>query len=299
MKFSKVCIAALCAAGAVAFSSCDNNDNTDTILQYNFAQCYAVVTDANSIEPEAMPGVSVVLQANWSKGTAESIVTGLNIGGSIYPAIALTEQKFKLENNGTWGVITGGKGQLNTGQTAFIEDYSLEWTDRAELVPTVSREYDPALYFKFNLDGRYTVAGARQPFIMGGSTTSTPVNGQGYTSDKSLYVISLDFSTKLAKIKVSNANFAQGMPSINMEFPGIPFKVNADASVVLDCKSLTPTIADVPQPNYPIVDLHAEIIPGRATSTLEFACNFRGQMRFDVKASIKSDGYAGYFETVE
>ncbi len=299
MNILKTLTCAALAVAAAGLSSCNSDGETETIYEYRFLRCYGVVTDLRGENPATVsPDISIMMQADWNSGDAKFELSGLSIGSYNYPVVAMHGSKWRQLSNSAWAEASGLKtAALSTGAPVLIDDFKLLWNDRTELVPAVG-VYDPALKFQFVLDGRYKIVGSRQPFCVGGTTVSVSPQGSSYTSDASLYVIGLDFTNRLASIDIANANFAQGMPSLNMKFSGIPFTVDGDANVVLQSDALIPTIGDVPQPDYPISQLKCTVCPGQGRSTLEFVCSFRGAP-FTVKADLGFDTYQGYLDKVE
>lgn len=302
MKLTTFGKLSLMAAAAFAFTGCnDSNDKLDTIIEYNFASCYAAVTDLHTGATSVSSPVSIVSLANWNKANAVINISGLYIGSAIYPQLTLEGGHWSMDKDAVWNTISGNVvSSIATGAPVSVSDLNIDWTDRLDLVPGISMTYAPALEFSFTIDNRYKVTGSRSPYIYGGKTVSTPKGGKGYESEVTLYTINLDFATRQAAINIKNANFAQGMPALNMEFAAIPFTVDADANITLDKDALIPSINGVPQPSYPISNLHAELTPGKGQgSELNFTCNFRGQMEFNVTASLDALGFDAYFNQFE
>lgn len=299
MNILKTLTCAALAMMAAGLSSCNSDDNTETIYEYRFMRCYAVVTDLRGENPATVsPEISIKMQADWDKGDAKFEISGLSIGSYSYPIVAFDGSKWHQLSNSAWAEASGLKtAALATGAPVLIDDFKLLWNDRTQLVPAVG-VYDPALKYQFILDGRYKIVGSRQPFCIGGTTVSTSPAGTSYTSDASLYIIGLDFTNRTASIDIANANFAANMPSLNMKFAGIPFTVDEDANVTLSSDALIPTIGDVPQPDYPISQLRCTVNPGQGRSTLEFVCSFRGAP-FTVKADLGFDTYQGYLDNAD
>lgn len=312
MNLNKLLSAALLTTAALSLGSCnDNNKDTDIIYRYDFQRCYTVVTDLNESQINSTTvssPVTIQMFSNWTTSKADISISGMSIGGQTYPVISIENASWQLVENNTWGrVMSAPIATLPTGQYISLDRFNLEWTDRPEIVGTVVSEYTPALAFDFIIDGRYRVAGSNQPFVMGGTTESTPQGGETFKSNISLYVTTLDFSTKKAAIKINNANFAPGMPSLNMEFPGVDYEIEPDGSVKLSCASLIPTIGGTPYEDYKITDLEGEINPGRNDSEIEFTCTFTGAFAdriealfgtnvFNVKADIDFTSYEGYLK---
>ena len=64
------------------------------------------------------------------------------------------------------------------------------------------------------------------------------------------------------------------MPSLNLEFPDVPYKIE-NGKVVLEAANLTPEYNGMPFPSFPISKLKATIDYSKGM-TLDFHCGYRG-----------------------
>lgn len=291
----------LCAMATAMLSvtSCnDDNNETDTVYRYNFNNCYAAVTDTRSDNALtlSMP-VTLVMDANWTTGRADLNITGLKIGSSVYPSMLIQQLPWGAGSDKDWNQVrsTLTSATLPTG-SAQVSDFRLDWSDRFDLGQALSgidAQYTPAVSFSYTIDNRYKVAGAIQPLRLSGQTVSTPQGGESYTSNVSLYTFTLDFEKKTASLKINKAAFAERMPLLDMEFSGLPFTVDGDANVTIDCDSFTPSMGGVPMPDYPITGFHAYISPAGSRGTINFVCNFRG-VPYTVSATVDFTSMSGF-----
>lgn len=307
MKTTVTLPLSLLTAAALLVSSCTpENKPQDTIVNYSLNGCYAVVTPVAQAETQAESEIStdvaISIDGNWTTNRSSVSLSGIRIGATVSPLLKLSNlESYFSAYLDTWNAVKGEAAEtatLATGGTATVEHFAIEWLDRTDLVPTLAASYSPAVRFSYMTDG-YIIAGGRAPFIMGGSTTTSSAMGQPYTNEGSLYVIVPDFATMTARVFINKAVFAQNMPAQDMELPGIPFKVNPDASLELAADAVTPLAAGVPQESVPVTDFKAVVYPGNETSTVEFKCNYRGKMEFGVKAEITHSGYGKYLSSMQ
>lgn len=297
MKMNKYVALAAGVMLASGFVSCSDKDPDDVIYQYPFNECYAVISNVDgSGTPEIIDGVLVTAYADVTTQTGQMLIGGLKTNGQSMSIMTFEEVPWTQKNS--WNSMNKAtKVTLATGVVAPVTNMMFEWNDRNALLD-FTKEYSPAMQFSFEYNNSLYITGGSLPLYLGGTTTSTPQGGTGYTSNTSLYQIDINVEAKTAVLKIYGAAFAQGMPALNMAFSGINFTCNRDGSIILACDALTPTIGDVPQPNYPISNLSGIFTPGRGASVLEFTCTFRG-MPFNVKAELTTSDIENFVNNNE
>ena len=110
-----------------------------------------------------------------------------------------------------------------------------------------------------------------------GTTTTWPSDNPDskYTSTKSVYNVVFDTDNKIASLVITDADFLEGMPSLQpMTFPDISYTVG-ESAVILNCASLTPTIGGRPFSMFPISGLQAKLVTDTSLD-LQFICSYRG-----------------------
>lgn len=110
-----------------------------------------------------------------------------------------------------------------------------------------------------------------------GTTTTWPSDNpeSKYTSTKSVYNVVFDTENKIASLVITDADFLEGMPSLQpMTFPGISYTVG-ETAIILNCASLTPTIGGRPFSAFPITGLQAKLVTDTSFD-LQFICSYRG-----------------------
>ncbi len=272
-------------------TSCNtNSDPGDYQTEQYMQNCYALVTDMTTNEVIYCSGVTFYIYLNWTQASANVSFAGLKIGSNTVPVVKVENLKWSLNETDKWSNINAA-APTTTGSNK-VTDLKMRWFDRLDFGPAINQTtlYAPAFEFSLMLDGRYKVIGAIQPFIMTGKTVSTTEGASPYETRKSVYTVTLDMAKKEASIGVANANFSADMPSLNMVFPGCPFTIAPDGVITIDCQSLIPTINNVPQAEFPISDLRAEINPGTGMQ-LDFKCNVRKTTLYDVSATLDYTSY--------
>ncbi len=297
-KFKSIALLFGLLISSLAFTSCEsNNEPNDTITEQSFLRCYAVVNDTHINDLAGMTinkSAVIKLTLNWSKSTAKVEMTGITIGGMPYPMITITDLPWKIDNDG-WSEISVSNTTADTatGMPITIKNFELEWLDRLDFAEVVG-SYDPALEFSFVVDNRYTVSGSRAPVVVTGTTISAASPEDSFTNLNSVYFASFDFDQKLANINILNAQFAKGMPALNIDFTKMPMSIDTEGVITIECASLIPEMNNTPQPSFPITDLKAKIVPGDGMD-LEFACDFRGT-KYNVKADLDFTSYTNVID---
>lgn len=289
----------LVLVSCLGLTSCNSDDPEDTVTKHSLLKCYALISDkqAPGTSAEFSSPVSINLTVNWSKMTLSMDVSGITVAGGAYPMVTFDDLKFKVDNAG-WCIVSTplAQGTLASGGKVTANDLEFRWLDRIDLGEYLNG-YDPATVFSCEIDGRYDVVGSRQPVIVGGSTISTLVSdGSTYTSTRSLYEVSLDPDKHVAKIRIQNANFAEKMPLLNMDFSDIPYTIDASTGVItLSKDNLIPTIGGTPQNNYPVSNVRCTVTPGK-TVVLTFDCDVKlsddaPAVKYNVKADLNYTDY--------
>lgn len=292
-KFSLMAIVSIIATG---FQACNTDGGSDDwITEQNILSCYATITDmqANTTTPQQIvTPVTFKLQLNWTNQHGQAWINGFKIGSMTYPTILLEDFCWNIDQNTGWSYTTTEPeiGESATGITPTITDFVMKWIDRLDLSQTLG-VYDPGFYFSFTVDGRYRVVGSRQPVILGGTTVSTSPDNENFESKRTIYSMQLNFEKRTANIGIVQANFASGMPEMNMMFKDIPFTIdNFGRSIFLEKDNLIPEINNTPQPSFPILDLRGELTPGTGMK-LMFKCNFRNSSMYKVDADLNYTDY--------
>lgn len=247
-----------------SMASCNDNDNNvddnNLVIESVMDNCYAVVTDTQSPSAATVSNpVTLKFVTDWTDAKLDLSISGLKIGASTMPVLNLSNMPLTQDKD-KWLVCEMNRVETESGSLTSrytLGHFDLKYLDRFDLMEA-QKEYMPACAFEFVIDDRYTVKGAKQPFVMTGVSKSTPVGGETFTFKNSMYKVALDFAKMTAKLTITKAKFLDGMPTLDMEFPDIPF-VFADggSKIILEKDAVAPTSGG--RPGFPVSDFHAEI----------------------------------------
>ena len=127
------------------------------------------------------------------------------------------------------------------------------------------------LSVSYTADGKYDVTNVPYRTIFTGATeTVNSTDNTAFETTKTTYAVDIDPKSMIGVLKITNAAFAENMPSLNMEFPGLVVIVE-DGGYRLHSDMLIPTIAGTPYPRFAISDFEMDVdLDG--DSHLEFGC---------------------------
>ena len=279
-------------AGMIMLAASCGSMEADTETAQGFLNCYAIVTDIQKGTVTVSTPVTVGLTLNWTQSTAEASLTGLVIDGTIYPQMILTDMKWEPTKDNLWGHTTNNPfATLATGISPVLSDFKFQWSDRMDIPELEPYEYDPAFVYGFVIDGRYRIEGSRTPFNFWGTTTATSDDVEPFTSGVNNIVATPDFKNMTMTVLVTGAQFAQGMPALNIQLDNIPLKlVNDGASFSFEADELTPTISGTPYPNYPCSNIKGTLDP-KTGMTFSFDCNVMQRKVYTVTTNPTVFGY--------
>jgi hypothetical protein len=273
--------AVLLGAGC-CLASCSSDNDADQQTTQSISNAYCIAVDKSTGEITYGKNLSYAIDYNYTKYTTNVTIAGLTLpNGTTYPSFSLDGMSFAYNSEG-WKATSVANAK-NTGSSVAptVENFSMLLLDR-----TYNSEYVPGFSIKFDADN-YSIYSSVAPFILGGTTVSTPATGDAYTTDESAYIVSFDFTAKTACITVNNARFHQRMPEgLVMDFKDIPFTFNPSSNTfTLSSADVIPYIADVPyDKTYPITNLTATVSPTTGMN-LSFTCTVF-TIPFNVKATV-------------
>lgn len=279
------------AAALLALTSSCNSYETDTKTTQGFQNCYAIITDINKGTVTVSEPVTVGLELNWSKITANASFSGFVIDGSTYPLMIVSD--FGWTTNDLWAYSTSNpNAQLTTGINPKISDFKFQWSDRVDIPGfETTNAYDPAFLYSFNLDERYIITGSRTPFNLWGTTTAAAQGVEPFTSEVNNIVATPDFKNMTMTVLVTGAQFAEKMPALDIQLDNIPMKfVDNGKSFTFEAENLIPSIAGTPYPNYPCSNIHGTLDPSTGM-TFSFDCNVLQRMTYTVTTNPTVFGY--------
>lgn len=284
--FTKLGLLTMFAVILAGLTSCDDNkSNGDTETEQYFRNCYTAATSATSGATNITARVVVYLRLNWTQQTASMQFSSITIGSNALPNLSIENLKWTQDKDG-WGTIKvpvvqakGANGSLYT-----LNDFEFRWQDRLDLGNALESPelYCPVMEFSMDCNG-YEISGSRLPVIAMGTTVSSAPGVEPFSSNRTYYWLDINFDTRKASLSLGKAQFANGMPAMDMTFPDLPFTIDEDAHITIQAAALIPTINDVPQPEFPISNLNIEY-DGIDGMDVEFDCNVRKARMYHVQA---------------
>lgn len=261
-------------------SACNSDDEGGSVVDQTMAQCLTCSTDETT-KAQSFNKISFATQYNYSNNTVDVTIYNIVLpvagspDGTLLPKMEFKSLPWKFNSQG-WKVVDvenvkpmiGGM----TDATLFDEFYFCI----ADVFDSTGK-YTPGILYSFEINSRYDVEGC----CMTGTTKSTSPDGVAYipendsqTRIKPTYLVDFDFEKSTADIYIFAAKFLGNMPSLNLEFPDVPYKIE-NGKVVLEAANLTPEYNGMPFPSFPISKLKATIDYSKGM-TLDFHCGYRG-----------------------
>jgi hypothetical protein len=266
LKHSIFAITAI--AMACGFCSCDDNDNEQKATQ-TISDAYCYIINKTNGEITHSDDLTYVIDFNYTKYTADITILNLTLpNGESYSDVKISDVPFGYDNN--WEVCSATNPTVTAnGSAPQITAFKLKVYDR---LYSATLTHIPGFFVSFNT-GNYTVQSSHEPFVLLGTTVSTPQNGEAYTSEESIYTVTLNHEAATADLTITNARFHARMPEgLEMVFKDIPFNYMADGTISLAADDVIPYIGNTPyNDQYPITNLNALITPDEGMD-LQFTC---------------------------
>lgn len=282
MNLTKIAAFVLLAAAVLGFTACNDNNDDELVTVCSVTSCYTMMTDKTAGgAPVASSEVSFSIEQDWNTAKADIKISGLRLpDGSSYTSFTLVDCPWSVDNDG-WMVFSATNPLISseTAAAPSLDNFELKLLNRS-----VGQAYAPGVSFSFTVNSTYFVQGSRKPFFLIGETVSTPEGGMPFTSYSPTYSVDVDNAKSEATINIMGAQFANGMPALNISFAGIKSSFREDGSYLLTCDNLIPTIDSTPFEDYPISDLSATLDPEKGMK-LVFVCTVKG-VPFTVSADV-------------
>lgn len=233
------------------------NEGNDTITEQSVNNYFSIVTDKNLATTTNFTGVGYQIRLNYTRATADIIISGLKLNGElVYPDIKLTGIPFKVSEDG-WFVISATNLTPNSNGIMagpIFDSFKMNLLQRI-----VDEYYMPAIYVEMTLNNRFNVISSSPRVFFFGPTTTVDESGTETVNKNSQYVYELSFDSNTLSITIPSASFIPSMPALNIAMKAVPFTMSETGIVTFEASSITPTIADVPYPNFPISNLKGDI----------------------------------------
>lgn len=267
----------------IGLTSC-LGDSSDVVTEQSLGQCLSYAKDVNSYA-QIFSNILFSAEYNSTNYTVDLTVTGLvlpvagNSTGLAVPKMKFTGLPWSYNAYG-WKVVDveNVKPQI-VGMTDVPDFGELKFM----LLDNFSENgFVPGIVYEFEISLGETLAEV-SGCCMTGKTVSVAPDGASYSPEddpvikdknRPAYWVNFDFKDMKADIYLYNAKFLDRMPSLNLEFPDVPFTVS-QGKVSLDCADLTPVYDGVPNKGFPISQLKGTVDFSEGMN-LSFHCNFRG-----------------------
>ena len=158
-----------------------------------------------------------------------------------------------------------------------ISNFMFKLTDRV-----INNIYNPLILLTYKVNNEYDVVVTPLTCVYFGKLTSRNLdtNDTFTVNDVSTKVI-FNPETGVVNLDLGGIKFVEAMPALDMTFPGITFDVTT-TGYTLSSDMLTPTIKEVPFPNYPISKLNASAALDTGKMSLKFNCAPRGMSEYEI-----------------
>lgn len=213
----------LSMAATLALTSCDSDDNEQTI-QYGYDYNVSYVTDlnANTMLGTELDGAKYIMDFNLTEGTADVTITGLRLSADSSPiSLRIQNATFDYVNGAT--VINVPNATSVYGGTHSITNFKYSQSMKSiEKFGRISVYYS----ISYTVDNRYNVVAVQEDAYLPGTTvvTSTASGDQLDSSTAPYYNYDLDYDTNTAD--VSAYWLYDGETTYyDLEFDDLPYKL--------------------------------------------------------------------------
>lgn len=278
MKIKTLKFLSVLSAAVILMPSC-NSDDTDSITDQTLAQCLTYSVDVTT-KAQSFNKISFTAQYNYSNSTVDLGIIGMvlpkvgNSDGIAFPKMQFRNLPWRYNSAG-WKVIDVENVKPEIAGMSEVPTFNELQFCLADIFSESG--YTPGIMYDFEIDSRYDVKGC----CMSGTTKSISPEGEVYSPEsdsqatlKPTYLVELDFNESTADIYLYSAKFLGSMPSLNLEFPDVPYSIK-NGKIELECASLTPEYNGRPFPSFPITQLKGTL-DYSAGMKLDFHCGFRG-----------------------
>ena len=158
-----------------------------------------------------------------------------------------------------------------------ISNVLFKLTDRV-----INNNYNPLIQLTYTVNSNYEVVVTPVTCVFFGKLTSKNLaTNESFTVTNVRTNVIFNPETGVASIDLKGIKFVEAMPALDMTFPGIGFDITT-TGFTLASDMLTPTIKDVPYPNYPISKLGATATLATGKMALKFNCTPRGMSEYEI-----------------
>ena len=257
----------VCLGLSVLATSCGSSGEDETVYKQTIPNCFIYVEDFTSAAAAYYTNVSYEIKLNYTKATAEVLVTNLKLSdGTTYPSMRLSAMPFRIASDG-WIEVTADnvvpdKGSY--GGDVVFSSFKMRIYQRI-----VNGKYLPAVSFRYTVNQHFSVVSSTPQQLTWGTTTSTDQDGKSFKTTDTYYEVVINTDTRCANIYMNKASFIGSMPALDIVLNNVPFVI-AGGRLVFNLDNIIPSIGGVPYNQFPIK-------------------NFKGGMEFDKGMNLSFD----------
>jgi len=246
----------VCLGLSLFISSCTSSSEDDTVYKQTIPGCFIYVEDLTSAASAYYTNVSYDIKLNYTKATAEVLVTNLKLtDGTVYPSLRLSDMPFRIANDG-WIEVIADKVKPDKGSFGGEVEFSSFKMRIYQRI--VNQSYLPAVYFRYTVNQHFSVVSSTPHQLAWGTTTSTDQDGKSFSTTDTYYEILLNTDTRCATIYMNKANFISTMPALDIMLRDVPFVI-AGGRVVIEAANIIPYIGGTPYMQFPITNLSGAV----------------------------------------
>ena len=254
---------------AALLTSCNTNNDVDTITEQAFSSCFAYVRDITTGVDAVYSQVGYQLRLNYTKLTADVLISNLKTpDGTSYPTFTVKDIPWTIEKDGA--IVVSGRDLTPSGTTGaavpLFSSFKLRLMERV-----VDNSYLPGFCISYTINRQYSVLSSNAVQVIFGTTKSTDEAGTEFTTDKTNYYFEFNADTRRVTITLQNAMFLSNMPAMNIALENIPFTFDG-TTAKWHIDAITPKSGGTPYESFPITDLSGEFEFGKDME-MEFYCD--------------------------
>lgn len=245
MKFVKFLSVALLASVMTSCLGDAENVQAENFTNY----CFNYVTDMSTGTSETTWGATYMLETNYTDGVATFNITGLKLASSQSVSLSFSNMKYSYNEKGGFVIKAPSYESSYNGQRHTVTDFSMEYYRRS-----VGTRYLPAMFLTFKVDNAYSVRVVYTPSAYLGTTAVVDADGKSFSSQKPYYAVAFDPTKSISALHILGAQFAEGMPAMDMVFTDIPVTFSHNGFEMAKAE-LIPQIGNTPYQDFKITDL--------------------------------------------
>ena len=269
MKTIKSLLLSLVAT--VFMVSCSDDPEGPSSTQY-YGDCFHHVYNVMSGSYKIYDAPRYEFKFDYSDITVDIKIENVKFADAM-PEISMSLEDLKWNMNNGFKVVSASN-VIPKVDGVEMPDYTISSLKIEILDRYVGVYYEPVVNVCFVVNNVFKVTAVQNHILYMGETSVTNASSSApFTTNTQIYQLTID-KDLTARLKITGAKFALGMPALDMVFKGIGVEINSGYGYALSSEKLIPEISDVPYPNYEIVNLSGN---GTFASGLDlyFECNIK------------------------